>query len=125
MVVLIALLMGISWGHEIEKRGKGTKTFYISRYGRSGSNQRIPNVQPRNGKFFIGSRYGKRSLTSTQASDPGVNSSSEEVVPVIDIGMNCVYTGYINFYRCSERKETFTNDLQKSLEDPTDLSYNN
>lgn len=78
------------------------RPFFVgSRYGRSDyfGNQKQLSVAPRNDRFFLQSRYGKRSmeLTTNNFSEQldRQHSSEEEDVPLI-----CLFTGVADLYRC-------------------------
>lgn len=69
-----------------------------SRYGRSqggdltnmdGNGKTSNRIVARNDRFFLGSRYGKRSLKVTPLDE------SDQL-------MSCFYTGIANLYRCVE-----------------------
>ncbi|KAM7342330.1 RYamide isoform 1-T2 [Cochliomyia hominivorax] len=102
-------------------------SFFVgSRYGRSGSSSssgsslfatsktRRLNVVPRNDRFFLSSRYGKRAeiSTGTQLSNKPIPEQQQEqqqqqhqqqlndmIQPYAY--MSCVYTGLQNYYRCN------------------------
>ncbi|XP_037813134.1 uncharacterized protein LOC119604527 isoform X2 [Lucilia sericata] len=110
-------------------------SFFVgSRYGRSGSSSssgsslfatsktRRLNVVPRNDRFFLSSRYGKRAEISTgtqlsnkpipeqqqhqqqQQFDDVLQQQSSSLPPYAY--MSCVYTGLQNYYRCNSIDST-------------------
>lgn len=76
------------------------RPFFVgSRYGRSDyfGNQKQLSIAPRNDRFFLQSRYGKRSmeLTTNNFNDQLDRQSEEEEVPLV-----CLFTGVADLYRC-------------------------
>ncbi|XP_046810057.1 uncharacterized protein LOC111687641 [Lucilia cuprina] len=104
-------------------------SFFVgSRYGRSGSSSssgsalfatsktRRLNVVPRNDRFFLSSRYGKRAeiSTGTQLSNKPIPEQQQQQQQQFDdvlqqqssslppyAYMSCIYTGLQNYYRCN------------------------
>ena len=74
-----------------------------SRYGRSQyygpQSQRNVNVVPRNDRFFLGSRYGKRSDELMLDMVDPEPSRDLKILPAGGV-MRCIYTGVKDFYRC-------------------------
>ncbi|KDR19238.1 RYamide neuropeptides-like [Zootermopsis nevadensis] len=93
-----------------------------SRYGRSsgggggrrqGGNNPV-EVAVRNDRFFIGSRYGKRSEEPLTTTDETVGV----LVPTEDTNSQvaCMYTGVANLYRCYKRKGNSSEDASSEHE---------
>ncbi|XP_058122135.1 uncharacterized protein LOC131281508 [Anopheles ziemanni] len=88
------------------KHASDKRPFFVgSRYGRShvygAKDLRQVNVVPRNDRFFLGSRYGKRSdLTKEIESDS--NNGAELTY------LACLHTGVSNLYRCYSRDASTT-----------------
>ncbi|GFG36065.1 hypothetical protein Cfor_02598 [Coptotermes formosanus] len=92
-----------------------------SRYGRSngaGGGRRQQGrsspveVAVRNDRFFIGSRYGKRSEEPPATTDGSVGLA-EVLRPAEENGNSqvaCMYTGVRNLYRCYKRKDNSSED---------------
>nr|CAD7411377.1 unnamed protein product [Timema cristinae] len=82
-------------------RGRGEKQFWTgSRYGRS--NQHLVEVAPRNDRFFLGSRYGKRADSTLPTRGEESSSSGDIMAGTVedDSPVTCMYTGITNLYRC-------------------------
>ncbi|KAF5274829.1 hypothetical protein FQR65_LT00412 [Abscondita terminalis] len=98
-----------------EKKAQDRPFMMSSRYGRAGGGTTSPNgpkhviVAPRTDKFFLASRYGKRSNVLSSAPIPFLPDS----LPFCgsDEDLSCAYTGFSNLYRCSQRKDTTNIDL--------------
>lgn len=75
------------------------RPFFVgSRYGRSEFGpHKLLSVAPRNDRFFLQSRYGKRSmeLTTNNFSDQLDRQSEEDDTPLV-----CLFTGVADLYRC-------------------------
>uniref|UniRef100_A0AAG5DC49 RYamide n=2 Tax=Anopheles atroparvus TaxID=41427 RepID=A0AAG5DC49_ANOAO len=103
------------------KHASDKRPFFVgSRYGRShvygAKDLRQVNVVPRNDRFFLGSRYGKRSdLTKEIESD---NNNGAELTYLA-----CLHTGVSNLYRCYGRDASSAalhQQLQQSEQQETD-----
>ncbi|XP_059470259.1 RYamide neuropeptides-like isoform X3 [Neocloeon triangulifer] len=87
------------------------------------------NVQPRADKFFINSRYGKRSSTPAQSKEefypimtesPAANSELATGPTLI-----CKYTGFNRLYQCLERKDVSTADATKDVAQSNEENQSN
>lgn len=94
-------LLHILFTEEIQHQSK--RPFYVgSRYGRSQpfGKDSGPVVVSRNDKFFLGSRYGKRS----QELYPEMNENELSRLNNLNGQQNhqllCIFTGTDNLYRC-------------------------
>ncbi|KAK5647209.1 hypothetical protein RI129_002101 [Pyrocoelia pectoralis] len=95
-----------------EKKAQDRPFLMSSRYGRGGGGTSGTNgpkhviVAPRTDKFFLASRYGKRSSNAplTYLTDAIPLCGNVE-------DLSCAYTGFSNLYRCAQRKDTPSIDL--------------
>ncbi|KAK4885976.1 hypothetical protein RN001_002247 [Aquatica leii] len=98
-----------------EKKAQDRPFMMSSRYGRAGGSTSSSNgpkhviVAPRTDKFFLASRYGKRS--SVLPSQPLAYLPDSLPFCGNDEDLSCAYTGFSNLYRCAQRKETTNIDL--------------
>lgn len=84
------------------------RPFFIgSRYGRSDyfGNQKQLSIAPRNDKFFLQSRYGKRSPKDShdlrRSLELTTNNFSEQLDrQEEDVPLVCLFTGVADLYRC-------------------------
>ncbi|XP_049297562.1 RYamide neuropeptides [Anopheles funestus] len=84
------------------KHASDKRPFFVgSRYGRShvygAKDLRQVNVVPRNDRFFLGSRYGKRSDLTKEIESDSNNGIAELTY------LACLHTGVSNLYRCYSR----------------------
>uniref|UniRef100_A0A182K7A4 Uncharacterized protein n=1 Tax=Anopheles christyi TaxID=43041 RepID=A0A182K7A4_9DIPT len=84
------------------KHASDKRPFFVgSRYGRShvygAKDMRQVNVVPRNDRFFLGSRYGKRSDLTKEIESDSNNGIAELTY------LACLHTGVSNLYRCYSR----------------------
>ncbi|XP_308980.5 RYamide neuropeptides [Anopheles gambiae] len=84
------------------KHASDKRPFFVgSRYGRShvygAKDMRQVNVVPRNDRFFLGSRYGKRSDLTKEIESDNNNGIAELTY------LACLHTGVSNLYRCYSR----------------------
>uniref|UniRef100_A0A182YJI9 Uncharacterized protein n=1 Tax=Anopheles stephensi TaxID=30069 RepID=A0A182YJI9_ANOST len=84
------------------KHANDKRPFFVgSRYGRShvygAKDLRQVNVVPRNDRFFLGSRYGKRSDLTKEIESDSNNGIAELTY------LACLHTGVSNLYRCYSR----------------------
>ncbi|XP_053672400.1 RYamide neuropeptides [Anopheles nili] len=84
------------------KHASDKRPFFVgSRYGRShvygAKDLRQVSVVPRNDRFFLGSRYGKRSDLTKEIESDSNNGVAELTY------LACLHTGVSNLYRCYSR----------------------
>ncbi|XP_031347872.1 RYamide neuropeptides-like [Photinus pyralis] len=100
-----------------EKKAQDRPFLMSSRYGRGGGGTSGTNgakhviVAPRTDKFFLASRYGKRSSTMSNAPLSYLTDTLPLCGNVEDLDLSCAYTGFSNLYRCAQKKETPSIDL--------------
>ncbi|KAF5301617.1 hypothetical protein FQA39_LY10664 [Lamprigera yunnana] len=131
---LIALLTVVEARNFIttEKKAQDRPFMMSSRYGRAGGGTTNLNgpkhviVAPRTDKFFLASRYGKRS--NVLSSEPLAYISDTMPFCGSDEGLSCAYTGFSNLYRCAQRAPLRNlpippeNDKSEQVEDKTTVS---
>ncbi|XP_055607679.1 RYamide neuropeptides [Uranotaenia lowii] len=89
-----------------DKHSNDKRPFFVgSRYGRShvyGKDLRQVNVVPRNDRFFLGSRYGKRADPLNKEIETDNNNGAELTY------LACLHTGVSNLYRCYGKERDFS-----------------
>uniref|UniRef100_A0A182QIK3 RYamide n=1 Tax=Anopheles farauti TaxID=69004 RepID=A0A182QIK3_9DIPT len=98
------------------KHANDKRPFFVgSRYGRShvygAKDLRQVNVVPRNDRFFLGSRYGKRSDLTKEIESDSNNGIAELTY------LACLHTGVSNLYRCYSRDSSSTSGLHQQETD--------
>ncbi|XP_054281056.1 uncharacterized protein LOC128998748 [Macrosteles quadrilineatus] len=86
--------------HFTNRDVRQSKFWSGSRYGRGGHDMPQPRleVEPRGDRFFMGSRYGKRSTWA---------ETEDGLVPE---KVTCLYTGIVNFFRCTKFNSKITRE---------------